>query len=114
MKYFAKLGLNSKVIKVYLINNSDASTEALGIEFLNKQTGYPFWVQTFKDRSQRKNYAGKGYTYDEDRDAFISIKPYTSWVLNESTCQWEAPSARPDDGQRHAWNEETVSWDQLE
>ena len=59
----------------------------------------------------RKNYGGIGYTYDEGRDAFISKKPYNSWVLNEDTCHWEAPTAYPDDGKQYTWNEPTTSWD---
>lgn len=58
----------------------------------------------------RKNYAGIGYTYDSQRDAFIPPKPFNSWVLNESTCNWEAPVAYPNDGQIYSWNEETQSW----
>ena len=58
----------------------------------------------------RKNYAGIGYSYDEIRDAFIPPKPYNSWILNEQTCNWEAPVAYPTDGQRYYWNEETQSW----
>tara|TARA_B100002019_G_scaffold53771_2_gene45906 strand:+ start:10013 stop:10336 length:324 start_codon:yes stop_codon:yes gene_type:complete len=71
------------------------------------------WVQTYKDRSQRKNYAGKGYSYDATRDAFIPPKPFPSWILNETTCLWDAPVAYPDDGNRYQWNEETTSWDQI-
>jgi len=59
----------------------------------------------------RKNFAGIGYTYDKDRDAFIEPKPYASWTLNETTCLWEAPIAYPDDGKKYSWNEETTSWD---
>ena len=59
----------------------------------------------------RKNYAGLGYTYDEARDAFIPPQPYSSWVLNESTCLWEAPVPYPDDNQMYLWNEETQQWD---
>lgn len=59
----------------------------------------------------RKNYAGKGFTYDYVRDAFIPPKPYPSWTLNEDSCLWEAPTAMPDDGQLYTWNEETTSWD---
>jgi len=59
---------------------------------------------------QRKNYAGIGFTYDKDRDAFIPPKPYDSWVLNEETCLWEAPVSRPDDGKDYRWDEETTSW----
>ena len=59
----------------------------------------------------RKNYAGIGYTYDETRDAFIPPKPFDSWILNEDSCLWEAPTAYPDDDQMYTWNEETTSWD---
>jgi hypothetical protein len=59
----------------------------------------------------RKNYAGIGYTYDETRDAFIPPQPFDSWVLDEDSCLWEAPTAYPDDGERYTWNEETTSWD---
>ena len=58
----------------------------------------------------RKNYAGIGYTYDSQRDAFIPIKPFTSWVLNEDTCLWDAPVAAPDDGKQYQWNEDTQAW----
>ena len=59
----------------------------------------------------RKNYAGIGYTYDESRDAFIPPKPFDSWVLNETTCLWDAPVAYPEDGQMYTWNEELGTWD---
>ena len=62
----------------------------------------------------RKNFAGIGYTYDKDRDAFIAPKPYTSWTLNETTCLWEAPTAYPNDGEEYNWNEATTSWDLIE
>ena len=62
----------------------------------------------------RKNYAGIGYKYDSDRDAFIPPKPYDSWTLNETTCLWEAPVAYPDDGERYKWNEENQTWDAVE
>lgn len=59
----------------------------------------------------RKNYAGIGYTYDKTRDAFIPPQPYASWTLNDTTCLWEPPTAKPDDGQSYQWNEETTSWE---
>lgn len=59
----------------------------------------------------RKNYAGIGYTYDFSRDAFIPPKSYDSWTLNENSCQWEAPTAYPDDGNPYEWNEGTQAWD---
>jgi len=58
----------------------------------------------------RKNYAGIGYSYDPDRDAFIPPKPYPSWVLDEITCLWSAPTAMPDDGKRYNWDEATTAW----
>jgi hypothetical protein len=64
-----------------------------------------------QSKSLRKNYAGIGYTYDETRDAFIPPKPYNSWILNEQTCNWEAPIAYPTDGKRYSWNENTQNWD---
>ena len=67
---------------------------------IHKEDGTPF----------RKNYAGIGYTYDEQRDAFIPPKPYASFVLNEDTCLWEAPVPYPTDGERYLWNEEELEW----
>jgi len=61
----------------------------------------------------RKNYAGIGFTWDEARDAFIPPKPYPSWTLVESTCQWEAPVARPDDGKFYIWNEDLLNWEEF-
>ena len=68
------------------------------------------WVQTFRDHSQRKNYAGVGYTYDKDKDAFIPYQPYPSWILNETTCRWDAPVTYPDDGKYYLWNETILNW----
>ena len=113
IKYFAKLGLNNKVEGVRLVHENNAPNEEAGKAFLNEWTGYPLWVETFKDRSQRKNYAGRDYKYDEDRDAFIPPQTYPSWTLNETTCQWEAPSARPDDGKIYDWNESTTNWEEF-
>jgi len=62
----------------------------------------------------RKNYAGIGFQYDSQRDAFIAPKPFNSWVLNEETCLWEAPIAMPEDGNMYSWNELTLSWDLVE
>ena len=117
MAHFAKIGLNSKVIEVIKVNNEvlkDADgveQESIGIDFLTKLTGYPVWKQTSYNSNFRKNYAGKGYIYDEDREAFYLPKPYPSWILNETTCQWEAPVALPDTENRYNWNEETTTWD---
>lgn len=77
------------------------------------------WIQTSyntrggqhpEDRPLRKNYAGIGYTYDRERDAFIPPQPFASWTLNEDTCLWDAPTPYPDDGKAYEWGEETTSW----
>jgi hypothetical protein len=67
-------------------------------------------VHTLGGTPFRKNYAGIGYTYRQDIDAFVPVKPFNSWVLNESTAQWEAPVAMPTDGKMYSWDEETTSW----
>tara|TARA_B000000532_G_C18728258_1_gene345604 strand:- start:125 stop:442 length:318 start_codon:yes stop_codon:yes gene_type:complete len=72
------------------------------------------WIETFKDSSKRKNYAGIGFTYDMGKDAFIPPQPFASWTLDEDTCQWEAPVAYPSDGKFYSWNEEKKSWDLVE
>ena len=116
MAHFAKIGLNSKVISVHSVHNNElkdangVEDENLGIEFLTNLHGWSIWKQTSYNGSIRKNFAGVGHTYDEDRDAFIAPKPYASWVLNETTCQWEAPIALPDTENTYTWNEETQQW----
>ena len=130
MASFAKIGLNNKVIEVLSVHNNElkdsngVEQEVNGIDFLTKLTGWAIWKQTSYNTSGgvhnnggtplRKNHAGIGYTYDEDRDAFIPKKPYASWILNEDTCLWEAPVAYPDDGERYTWNESTTNWDIVE
>ena len=117
MAHFAKIGMNGKVIEVFKVNNQvilDADgneSEINGIDFLTKLTGWSIWKQTSYNSNFRKNYAGLGMTYDEDRDAFIPPKPFNSWTLNEETCQWEAPVALPDKENRYNWNEETKQWE---
>jgi len=117
MANFAKIGLNNKVIEVLSVHNNElldsngAEQEVNGIDFLTKLTNYPVWKQTSYNNNFRKNYAGIGMIYDEDRDAFIPKKPYSSWTLNETTCQWESPVAKPDDGERYTWNENNERWD---
>lgn len=76
----------------------------------NPETGEPSEDQS---KAFRKNYAGIGFTYDEERDAFIPPKPYDSWVLNEDTCLWDAPVPYPTDGEMYSWNEEDQSWDNI-
>jgi len=96
MAHFAKIGLNSKVIATIALHNNvlldsnNVEQEVIGITFLTNLTGWSIWKQTSYNNNIRKNYAGIGYTYDEDRDAFIPPKPSgDGWVLNEETCLWE-------------------------
>jgi len=81
-----------------------------------KRTSYNTHYGTHKKGKEpfRKNYAGRGYFFDEARDAFIPPKPYDSWVLNEEKCIWDAPTPRPTDGGRYSWNEEKKQWDTVE
>jgi hypothetical protein len=131
MASFAKIGLNNKVIEVLSVHNNElldsneVEQEVNGIDFLTKLTGWAIWKQTsYNTRGGvhltggtpfRKNHAGIGYTYDEDRDAFIPPKPYNSWTLNETTCLWEAPVAMPttelEENQYYSWNESIVNWE---
>jgi len=112
MAYFAKLGLNSKVEKIHIVVDEIATSEQAGIEFLQKRYNYPFWKQSFKNGT-RKNTAGKGMIYDDDRDAFRAKNaPYPSWTLNETTCQFECPVVFPDDGKKYNWNEEITNWEE--
>jgi hypothetical protein len=130
MASFAKIGLNNKVIEVLSVVNevlhdsNGVEQEAIGIDFLTKLTGYPVWKQTSYNTKGgihteggtpfRKNHAGIGMTYDEDRDAFIPKKPFNSWILNEDTCLWNAPVAYPNDSDKYIWNESTLTWDIVE
>jgi hypothetical protein len=124
MASFAKIGLNGKVIAVHSVVNevlhdsNGIEREDIGIDFLTKLHGWAIWKQTSYNNNFRKNYAGIGYTYDEDRDAFIPKKPYNSWILNEDTCIWEAPIAMPeltqeqiDNKNYYAWNESIINWE---
>ena len=122
MAHFAKLGKGNKVVRVAVVSNDIATTEKAGEEFLQNIHGSKdVWKQTSYNTVGgehklggtpfRKNYAGVGYRYDQTRDAFIPPKPYNSWILNETTCLWEAPVALPDIENRYNWNEETQQWD---
>jgi len=118
MAYFAKLGTGNIVEQVISINNSvitdsnGVEQEKLGVDFINKlYNTRDVWKQTSYNNNIRKNFAGIGFQYDQQRDAFIAPKPYNSWILNETTCQWESPTPIPTDGQRYTWNETTQNWD---
>ena len=146
MAHFAKIGINSKVIGVHVVNNSDilnadgVEDESVGKQFLENIHGWPLWVQTSyntwggkhytiaedgtstesddQSKALRKNYAGIGKVWDEDKDMFYDKQPYASWTLNESTGEWNSPEPRPiteTDGlpDIYTWNEGTKSWDKV-
>lgn len=120
MAHFARIQGNV-VQQVIVVNNSELldtnanEQESLGVAFCQSLFGASdVWMQTSYNGNFRKNFAGFGYTYDLARDAFIAPQPYTSWVLNETTCRWEAPTPYPDDANVYSWDESTTSWVQVE
>jgi hypothetical protein len=116
MAHFAKIGLNNIVTEILVVANRETmdsngvEQESIGVEFLRNLTGHETWIQTSYNGNIRKNYAGIGYTYDSQRDAFIPPQPYPSWNLNEETCRWDAPVAMPTDGKMYQWDEATTNW----
>lgn len=115
MAHFAEIDHLNQVLRVIVVDNKDTS-DAFGVE--KEHIGAAFcerlfggtWKQTSYNGNFRKNYAGIGFTYDARLDAFIPPKPFNSWVLNEFTCQWQAPMPMPNDGQMYSWDEDTTSW----
>jgi hypothetical protein len=120
MAHFAKLDSSNKVIHVSVVNNTDImdsnweENENKGIEYLSKMYGHSNWKQTSYNGNFRKNYAGIGYTYDENLDAFIPPKPYESWILNTETCLWEPPIPTPKNSSEYIWDETIKNWKQYE
>jgi len=105
MAHFAKLDNNKVVTEILVAEQDFINSGALGDAFR--------WVQTSYNNNFRKNFAGVGDTYDSTKDAFYKPQPYPSWVLNESTCIWEAPVAKPDDGKMYNWDEATTNWKEI-
>ena len=118
MAHFAQLDENNVVTQVIVVGNKDCADangvekESIGIAFCERLFGGN-WKQTSYNGTIRKNYAGIGYTYNADIDAFVPPKPFASWVLNEETAQWNAPVPMPEEGM-WSWDEETVSWKEVE
>ena len=125
MAHFCKLDENNVVTEVHVVANRDTSDangvekEYIGQAFLEKLFGGT-WKQTSYNGNIRKNYAGIGYTYNADIDAFVPPKPFASWLLNEETAQWEAPTPIPADAgtgeppKMYSWDEATTSWVEVE
>jgi hypothetical protein len=114
MAHFAKV-IDGIVTEVLVIDQDVIDTGWFGDPSLWVQTSYnTYGGQHPEGRPLRKNYAGIGYTYDAERDAFIPPQPFASWVLNEDTCLWDAPTAKPDDGKLYIWDEATLAWVEVE
>ena len=122
MSYFAELDSENIVIRVIAADQDFIDSGKVGDPNNWVQTSYntrggvhyaPNSNTPDGGVALRKNYAGVGYTYDETRDAFILPKPYPSWALNESTCQWDPPIPYPDDDKRYDWDEDTTSWKEI-
>jgi len=117
MAHFAKLDDGNVVLEVNVVSNETVNnlpfpeSEPVGVAFLiDLSGGYTNWKQTSYNANFRKNYAGVGFTYDANLDAFIAPKPYPSWLLDTNTAQWRAPVPYPTDGKVYVWNEEIQSW----
>jgi hypothetical protein len=125
MAHFCQLDENNVVTQVIVVDNKDCADatgvekESIGIAFCERLLGGT-WKQTSYNGNIRKNYAGLGYTYDSEHDAFIPPKPFASWILNEESCLWDAPVAMPEDAgtgeppKRYSWDEATTSWVEVE
>lgn len=118
MAHFAQLDSNNVVTQVIVVGNKDTADangvekEHIGAAFCERLLGGT-WKQTSYNGNMRKRYAGVGYTYNADLDAFVPPKPFPSWVLNNTTADWEAPVAKPEDGKAYSWNESTLSWEEV-
>jgi len=117
MANFAKLNDSNVVIDVNAVDNNVINnlpfpdSEPVGVAFLTDWSGgYTNWKQTSYNKNFRKNLASVGYTYDANLDAFIPPKPFPSWLLDNNTCQWQAPIPYPNDGNQYIWDEATQSW----
>lgn len=115
MAHFAQFDENNVVIQVIVVANDELigpdgqESEQRGIDFCQSIFGGT-WKQTSYNSNFRKHYAGIGYSYREDIDAFVPPQPYSSWTLNEETANWEPPVPKPNDGKTYMWDEESLSW----
>lgn len=117
MAHFAQLDENNTVVQVIVVHNNELldadgkENEFRGAAFCQSLFGDDtVWLQTSYNGNFRKHYAGVGFVYDTQRDAFIPPKPFASWLLNETTCNWEAPVPYPADGKIYVWAEEAQIW----
>lgn len=117
MAHFAQLNSDNIVLQVVVINNNELldengqENEFRGVQFCQSLFGEnTIWRQTSYSGKFRKKFAGIGDKYDEQSNSFISQKPFASWLFNETTFQWEAPTPYPNDGKFYQWDEESISW----
>lgn len=116
MAHFAELDDNNVVKRVVVINNEDTcdengnEVESIGVSFCQNLFGGGRWLQTSYNGKLRKRYAGMGYTYDANYDAFIPPKPYPSWIFDEPNLSWTSPVPLPTDDMPYDWDEATTSW----
>jgi hypothetical protein len=128
MAHFAEIDALHKVIQVVVLDDkdtqdsNDSEVESIGAKYLHDafsgtwlRTSYNTHggVHILNGEPFRKNYAGIGFSYDVERDAFIPPSPFPSWTVNEATCLWDPPVALPDDSKRYEWNEDTQAWDEI-
>lgn len=106
MAHFAEIDQNNIVLRVVVTDN-DYPNE--GYDWLIQNLGGT-WVQTSYNATIRKNFAGIGFVYDAERDAFIAPQPFASWILDETTCQWQPPVEYPTDGKIYNWDENSLNW----
>lgn len=115
MAHFAELDENNVVLRVIVVSNADTADafgvekEYIGAAFCERLLGGR-WKQTSYNNNFRKRYAAVGSVYSEEHDAFLPIKPFPSWVLNEITLEWDPPIPKPQDGKLHVWDEPSGSW----
>lgn len=111
MSHWAELDENNIVVQVTVGDNNDPNGDE-GYQWLIDNLGGR-WVKTSYNGTIRKNFAGVGFSFDEELDAFIAPKPFNSWILDEITCLWQAPTPYPEasEGEAYTWNEETLTWD---
>ena len=121
MAHFAELNSSNEVLRVIVVSNDDvnanggdqhADAETFVTTIVPHSTGGVAWKQCSYNNNFRKQYAGKGYTYNSSKDLFIADKPYPSWAL-DSNDDWQAPTDKPDDGKLYYWNETDKKWEEV-
>jgi hypothetical protein len=112
MSHWAEIDENNKVLRVTVGDNNDPAGDE-GYQWLIDNLGGT-WIKTSYNGNIRKNYAGVGMSYDQERDAFIPPKPFNSWILNEDTCNWQAPTPYPSGDGIYKWVEDDLNWQLVE